>query len=81
MKTKLMISLVTLLLAGCANMTKGQIGDLLIKAAAYRLATSPGYNYQQGLQQSQQWMQQSQDNYTRLLINQRLFQMNQYRYY
>jgi hypothetical protein len=55
-------------MAGCANMTSAQFGDLMLQAVAQRVATSPGYNWQQGIRDGQ-------DAYTQNLINHRLMQV------
>jgi hypothetical protein len=55
-------------LTGCANMTSAQFGDIMLQALAQRVATSPGYNWQQGIRDGQ-------DAYTQNLINHRLMQV------
>jgi hypothetical protein len=50
MKTLL---LAALLLSGCTTMSGEQFTDLALGVLAARIATGPGYNYQQGMRDSQ----------------------------
>lgn len=61
------IIIIVFSLFGCTTMSSEQIGDIAIKALANRVATQPGYNWQQGIRDGQ-------NDYTQHLINYRLQQ-------